>query len=90
MEYNSKTPDLSTHDIPPEDDFGYISIPIALLNYNSTMLYNSYLILENQLSQIDPECEPGIYTKLNDFTQRIFDSWVLLGSEGGEDNGIGV
>lgn len=68
----------------------YLSIPRALIAYNSTMLYNSYLSLENQLSQIDPEQEPVIYAEIEQLTQTVFNSWVSLGYRVGGDYGTGI
>lgn len=56
-----------------------LSIPIAIIEYNNKILYNSYTVLENQLSQMDPSQDPDGYHKLESITQSIFDSWVVLG-----------
>ena len=60
-------------------EYGYLAIPRALLAYQNKMLYNSYLILEIQLSQINPELEPVMYKEINGLAQNMFDSWVALG-----------
>jgi len=61
----------------------YLLIPRALSAYNSRMLYNSYLVLETQLSQIDPSECPEMYKKLDVLTERLFNSWVTLGYRDG-------
>ena len=63
-----------------------LSIPNSIKEFNSKILYNSYMTLESQLSRIDSEREPEIYTELDTVTQSIFDSWLALGyrREGGQ------
>jgi len=72
----------------PYKDTSYLSIPHALIAYNSTMLYNTHLILESQLSQVAPESE--MYAELNELSQRVFDSWVTLGYREGDGDGVRV
>jgi len=64
----------------------YMTIPYALVVYTSTVLYNTYQVLENQLSQVDP----GEYEELEQLAQRVFDSWVTLGYREGGANGVRV
>jgi hypothetical protein len=67
-----------------KNDTTYISIPNAMWEYSNRMLYQSYLLLENQLSQIDSAHEPGMYKDIERITQAFFNSWVSLGyREGG-------
>lgn len=68
-------------------DAGCLTIPNALLSYNNTTLYQSYLILENQLSQFDFTNDPESYAHLDTLTQIAFDTWVSLGYRGGEVDG---
>lgn len=56
-----------------------LAIPNAIVEYNSRILYNSYVVLEGQLSQIDQSQDPEVYVKLNGITQSLFESWVTLG-----------
>jgi hypothetical protein len=71
-------------------DTSYLAIPHALMKYNSTMLYNSYLILEGQLSQIDCTVDPLMYEEIERLTQAVFDCWVSLGYREGEADGVRV
>jgi len=59
-----------------------LTIPHAILEYNSRVLYNSYTVLENQLAQMDQTQDPNGYYKLDSITQSIFNSWVVLGCRG--------
>jgi len=71
-------------------DSNYLTIPHALIEYNSSMLYSTYQILENQLSQIDPLEEPEMYQGIEKLVKTVFDSWVTLGYREGGVNGIRV
>lgn len=64
---------------------GYMTIPNALLEYQSRLLYNSYVFLESQLSQIDFTQDPEMYQEVNSLTQCVFDSWIALGYRQGEE-----
>ena len=71
-------------------DAGCLTIPNALFSYNNTTLYQSYLILESQLSKIKRESEPELYAQLDTLTQKAFDMWVSLGYREGCGCGIRV
>ena len=71
-------------------DSEYLTIPYAMIAYNSSMLYSTYMILESQLSQIDPLKEPEMYQGIEKLVQTVFDSWVMLGNCGGGADGIRV
>lgn len=71
-------------------DYGYLTIPYAMIAYNSSMLYSTYMILESQLSKIDHVKEPEMYQGIEKLVQTVFDSWVILGARGGGANGIRV
>lgn len=66
-------------------DYGYKTIPNALMEYQSRLLFNTYTILENQLSQIDSTQSPEMYEEVNRLAQSVFDSWIALGYRGGEE-----
>ncbi len=79
------------NDYTIDNSIGVLAIPVAIVEYNSRMLYNSYIVLENQLSQIAVETDPALYNKLDVITQSIFNSWVELGhlrEEGGKEYGL--
>jgi flavorubredoxin len=61
-----------------------LTIPNAIREFNSKILYNSYLVLESQLAALDPSIDEMFYFSLDKITQSVFDSWVSLGHrEGG-------
>ena len=71
--------DTVTDEFQILDRTGFLAIPKAIIGYNSKALYNTYTVLENQLSQLN-QCEtPLVYNELNKLTQTVFDSWVKLG-----------
>jgi len=69
-----------------KNDLTYMAIPYALVENASNVLYNTYIILENQLSQIKENDD--IYKNMNLVDQRVFDSWVMLGCREGEEYGV--
>ena len=78
----------TTDDYSFINDTTHMTIPYALIAYSSQVLYNTYLILENQLSQISPTDE--IYSDVDTLAQRVYDSWLTLGYRGGIGNGTNI
>lgn len=68
-----------TYTLPKIHTDSCLAVPKAILEFNNTVLYSSYMILEKQLSQMNPAKEPFLYGELEKLTQQVFDSWVALG-----------
>jgi hypothetical protein len=63
-------------------NLNYSVIPDALIAYHSKILYNTYFMLETQLSGLGADkqtCE-----KLESITQRVFNAWLALDYKGEE------
>lgn len=66
----------------------HMTIPYAVIAYSSQVLYHTYLILENQLSQISPT--EDTYSEIDMLAQRVYDTWMTLGYREGGNNGVRV
>lgn len=58
------------------DDFNYLSIPDALINYVRDTVFSTWQTLELQLAQVDPVQDPEMYQALDERAATLFNSWL--------------
>jgi hypothetical protein len=58
------------------NDTNFLIIPDAIIAFTQDTVFNTWQSLEQQLSQVDPVRDSGIYHALDDRAAAVFESWL--------------
>lgn len=54
----------------------FLTVPDSLIPSTRNAIFSTWQALEWQLSLVDPEKEPGLYTALDDRANTLFLAWL--------------